>query len=92
MSEFKLANKITVITGPVFTRTDRFYIKEFDDYPVRIPSAFWKIISYVDRNQNLNTQAYIFFQDVPSVASSNARARFELEDMKNLKMPHIGKI
>lgn len=55
VSEFKLANKITVITGPVFTRTDRFYIKEFDDYPVRIPSAFWKIISYVDRNQNLNT-------------------------------------
>jgi endonuclease G len=43
VSEFKLATKLTVMTGPVFTTTDRFYIKVFGDYPVRIPSAFWKI-------------------------------------------------
>jgi endonuclease G len=82
VSKFKLADKLTVMTGPIFTTADRFYIKEFDDYPVRIPSAFWKIIAYVDKQQKLNTQAYIFFQDVPSVKSSRARARLELKDLQ----------
>ncbi len=82
VSKFNLAKKLTVMTGPVFTRTDRFYIREFEDYPVRIPSAFWKIIAYVDTHQNLNTQAYIFFQDIPSVKSSKARSRLKLKDMQ----------
>ncbi len=82
VSEFKLAKRLTVMTGPVFTTTDRFYIKEFEDYPVRIPSAFWKTVSYVDNNNKLNTSGYIFFQDVPSVKSSKARKRLRLKDMQ----------
>ncbi|MCK5617218.1 DNA/RNA non-specific endonuclease [Candidatus Pacearchaeota archaeon] len=82
VSKFKLATKLTVMTGPVFTTTDRFYIKEFEDYPVRIPSAFWKIVVYVDKHQNLNTQAYIFFQDLPSVKSSRARSRLRIRDLQ----------
>lgn len=82
ISKFDLARKLIVITGPIFTTTDRFYIKEFKDYPVRIPSAFWKIIIYVDSNQKLNTQAYIFFQDIPGVKSSKARSRLKLKDLQ----------
>jgi len=82
VSKFELAKKLTVITGPIFTTTDRFYIKEFEDYPVRIPSAFWKIIAYVDDHQKMNTQAYIFFQDIPSVKSSKARARLKLKNLQ----------
>lgn len=82
VSEFELANKLIVMTGPVFTTTDRFYIKEFEDYPVRIPSAFWKIISYVDNHRQVNTQAYIFFQDLPSVKSSRARSRLRIRDLQ----------
>ena len=82
VSEFKLATKLTVITGPIFTTADRYFTKQFEDFPVRIPSAFWKIISYVDSNDNLQTQAYIFFQDIPSVKSSKARARLKLKDLQ----------
>ncbi len=82
VSEFKLASKLSVITGPIFTTTDRFFIKEFDDFPVRIPSAFWKIISYVDNDDKLSTQAYIFFQDLPSVKSSKARSRLSLKNLQ----------
>jgi endonuclease G len=82
VSRFRLATKLTILTGPVFTTTDRFYIREFDDFPVRVPSAFWKIISYVDSHDKLQTQAYIFFQDLPSIKSSKARARLKLKDLQ----------
>ena len=65
VSKFKLASKLVVMTGPIFTIADRFFIRNYDDFPVRIPSAFWKIISYVDsKTGKLSTQAYIFFQDI----------------------------
>lgn len=82
VSEFEDAKRLTVMTGPIFTQTDRFFIKEFGDFPVRIPAAFWKIISYVDKNNKLATQAYIFFQDLPSVRSSKARARLRLKNLQ----------
>ena len=82
VSKFNLAKKLTIMTGPVFTTTDRFYVRELEDYPVRIPSAFWKVIAYVDSHQKLNTQAYIFFQDLPSVKSSKARRRLKLKDLQ----------
>ena len=40
VSTFEDARKLTVMTGPVFTKADRYYTKEFDDFPVRIPAAF----------------------------------------------------
>lgn len=82
VSRFTESRKLSVITGPIFTIADRFFIKEFGDEPVRIPSGFWKIITYVNRQNKLTTQAYIFFQDVPSVKSSKARARLRLKDMQ----------
>ena len=82
VSKFKQATKLTVITGPVFTRADRYYTREFGDYAVRIPAAFWKTISYVNQNDRLHTDAYIFFQDLPSIRSSKARARIRLKDLQ----------
>jgi len=82
VSKFSSAAKMNVMTGPVFTTTDRFFIKDFEDFPVRIPSAFWKIISYVEHNGKLSTQAYIFFQDLPSVKSSKARSRLRLKNLQ----------
>ena len=81
VAKFKIATKLNVITGPVFTKCDRFYIRNRGDYPVRVPSAFWKIISYVENNK-LSTQAYIFFQDIPSIKSSKARARLKIRNMQ----------
>ncbi len=82
VAKFRLADRLSVMTGPVFTTTDRYYTKEFEDYPVRIPSAFWKIIVYVDRQQRISTQAYLFFQDLPSVKSSRARSRLRIKDLQ----------
>ncbi len=82
VSSFKGADKLNVVTGPIFTRADRFYAREFEDFPVRIPSAFWKIVSYVSADKKLKTQAYIFFQDVLSIRNSKGRARIRLKDMQ----------
>jgi endonuclease G len=82
VSTFEDADELTVITGPIFTKADRYYTREFYDFPVRIPAAFWKILSYVDADQKLNTQAYIFFQDLPSIKAAKGRARLELNDMQ----------
>ena len=82
VSKFKFSNQLTVMTGPIFTKTDRFYIRNFGDYPVRIPSAFWKIISYV-RNGSLETLAYIFFQDIEAIKSDRGK------DLINLKETQV---
>lgn len=81
VSNFKLSDKLTVITGPIFTKADRFYIRDFGDFPVRIPAAFWKIISYVE-NKKLSTQAYIFFQDLPAIKSDKAKARLDVKNFQ----------
>ena len=82
VSKFKNAKRLTVLTGPVFTRADRYYAREYGDFPVRIPAGFWKTISYVNCEQKLRTDAYIFFQDLPSIRSAKARSRMELKDMQ----------
>lgn len=82
VSTFKDADKLSVVTGPIFTRADRYYVREFEDFPVRIPSAFWKIVSYVSDGNELKSQAYIFFQDLPSIRSSKGRARIRLKNMQ----------
>lgn len=82
VSEFMHAKKLTVLTGPVFTRSDRYFTREFEDYPVRIPSGFWKILSYLDNSGEMKTQAYVFFQDLPTIRSSKGRSRLRLKDMQ----------
>lgn len=82
VSKFKKARRLTVMTGPVFTRADRYYTREFGDFPVRIPAAFWKTISYVDDHGELRTAAYIFFQDLPSIRTPRARSRIRLRNMQ----------
>ena len=82
VSHFKDADKMTVLTGPIFTRADRYYTREFEDFPVRIPAAFWKILSYVGDDRKLKTQAFVFFQDLPSIRNAKGRARIELGDMQ----------
>lgn len=83
VSKFKLAEKMIVITGPIFTRSDRFFIKKYGASPVRVPSAFWKIITYVDSKLGgLSTQAYIFFQDIPTIKSKAGKKRLELQNLQ----------
>jgi len=83
ISKFEIASRLIILTGPIFTITDRFFIRNYGDFPVRIPAAFWKIITYLDSKTNkLSTQAYIFFQDVPYVRSSKGRSRLKLKNLQ----------
>lgn len=82
VSSFTNADKLSVLTGPIFTRADRYYTKEFEDFPVRIPAAFWKILAYVNDEEELRSQAYIFFQDLPSITNPRGLERLELKDMQ----------
>ena len=73
-------NKQTVMTGPICTRCDRYFAKNINVAPVRIPSGFWKTISYVNQQTNqLVTTAYIFFQDIDSLKTKKGKKRIELQ-------------
>jgi endonuclease G, mitochondrial len=59
-----LNNKLCVLTGPVFTSTDRWYTRAGMEKAVRIPSAFWKVVAYIDKETNeLSCQAFVMYQD-----------------------------
>ena len=61
--EEDLTNKLCVFTGPIHLEYDRFYTRNWHD-SVRIPSGFFKIICYQDKDsQQLATKAFILFQD-----------------------------
>lgn len=84
VSKFKLAkdNKLVVMTGPIFTTCDRFFTKGMGFEPVRIPSGFWKTITYVDLTGDLVTSAYIFFQDTDTLKTTKAKQRIQLRNFR----------
>ena len=44
--------KISVFTGPIFTDYDRWFFQSGMVAPVRVPSAFWKLVAYIDKETN----------------------------------------
>lgn len=84
VAKFSLAkdNKLTVMTGPIFSICDRFFTKQYGFEPVRIPSGFWKTLTYVDQNDQLVTAAYIFFQDTDTLRTTKAKQRIKLRNFR----------
>jgi endonuclease G len=59
-----LNNRLCVFTGPVFTNCDRWFFQRGMTEKVRIPSGFWKVVAYIDKeSQTLACQAYVMYQD-----------------------------
>ena len=54
--------RISVITGPIFKKTDPKYKNEFMDAPVRIPLEFWKVCALIRENGTLSATAFILSQ------------------------------
>ncbi|HYJ89498.1 MAG TPA: DNA/RNA non-specific endonuclease [Pyrinomonadaceae bacterium] len=54
--------RISVITGPIFKKTDPKYKNEFMEAPVRIPLEFWKVCALVRENGTLSATAFILSQ------------------------------
>lgn len=50
-------NKLSVFTGPLYTKNDRCL------GDAKIPSAFWKIIFFVDKDHKLQSRAFLMKQD-----------------------------
>ena len=84
VSKFSLSkdNKLIVMTGPIFTTCDRFLTKGVGFESVRIPSGFWKTLTYVDHNDKLVTSAYIFFQDTDTLRTTKAKQRIKLKNFR----------
>ncbi len=63
--------RLSIMTGPVFTENDRWFIPPNSDVPPgRVPSGFWKIIYYIDKKKSkaagkkvLGCEAYLVWQD-----------------------------
>jgi endonuclease G len=72
-----LNDKICVFTGPIFTDTDRWYTRRNQHPPARIPSAFWKILFYIDaKTKKLACQAFLMYQD--SLFIADKRGKYEI--------------
>ncbi|MDW6003973.1 DNA/RNA non-specific endonuclease [Vibrio mangrovi] len=85
VANFNMAkeNRLNIMTGPVFTLCDRFFTKGPGFDPVRIPSGFWKTITYVDANSGeLITAAYLFFQDIDTLKTKKAKQRIQLRNFR----------
>ena len=50
--------KVSVFTGPVFRSSD----PDFRDNGVRIPTQYWKIIAWVDEDDELQSAAFVLSQ------------------------------
>lgn len=67
-----LDNKFNIFTGPIFTPMDRFIIPTPELEPARIPSGFWKIISYIGKDSSeVESEAFIVWQDDMAISAMN---------------------
>lgn len=91
-------DKLCVFTGPVFTETDRWYLRRGQTEAVRIPSAFWKVVAYIGKESgSLECQAYVLYQDDRFLADKRGRHNIdihnyqvtitEIEQMTGLEFP-----
>lgn len=50
--------KVSVITGPVLSDNDPYYIKKINGQPVKIPCVFWKVVYYANK-RGLNAVGFM---------------------------------
>jgi endonuclease G, mitochondrial len=63
-------NRFNIFVGPVFTDLDRFVMPSSTLAPGRIPSAFWKIITYIGKDsKQLEANAFLVFQDEVAISA-----------------------
>ncbi|NER08399.1 MAG: DNA/RNA non-specific endonuclease, partial [Okeania sp. SIO3C4] len=79
--EKDLDGRITIFTGPVFTQTDRWYTRSRFKQMIRIPSGFWKVIAYIDRQSGvLESQAYVLYQDDQLLLDRSGQRSLEISN------------
>ena len=92
-------DKINIFTGPIHMEYDRHYHRTWHD-SVRIPSGFFKIICFKNKEQKLETRAFVLFQDDEALVDKNGLRRgfkfknhqvtvAEIESMTGLEFDEI---
>ena len=85
-----LNGRLSIMTGPLFTATDRWLEPEdYDVAPGRIPSGFWKVIYYIDRKKSeangeetLGCEAYLAYQDALALEDRDGADRIVLRALQ----------
>lgn len=58
----KKEKKIVLLTGPVLSETDPFFVTKVEGKDIQIPTLFWKIIYYTNNQDELCRTAFIVNQ------------------------------
>ncbi len=85
-----LNGRLSILTGPLFTDNDRWFDpRGHNTPPARIPSGFWKIIYYIDRNKTerageevLGCEAYLVYQDELSLRDDEGRESIDISTLQ----------
>ncbi len=77
-----LDNRFNIMCGPIFSTIDRMIRPYPNMEPARVPSAFWKLISYIGKDsKKLEVNAFIVFQDSESILTMG-----QVKYNKNIKV------
>jgi len=89
-------NKINVVTGPFFGETPRSITPQGRTTAL-IPSGFFKVITFINSNRELETRAFVMLQDNQALADKEGRRTFtnqryqvsvtEIEELTGLIFP-----
>lgn len=70
-------DKISCFSGPIYT-SRHAADKYIGDPPAKIPTAFFKVVCYIDENGKLGSRAFILPQDKEAISSKNANKHLDL--------------
>lgn len=75
-------DKLSIFTGPIYTEADRWFTNNNRlEEAVRIPSGFWKIVAYIDKETNrIACQAYIMYQDKEFLADKRGKENIKIQN------------
>ena len=61
-------NKIAVFSGPIYGNIPTVPTKFIGNPRAEIPAAFYKVVSFLDKDGDLSTRAFIYLQDAENLA------------------------
>ncbi len=67
-------NRVSVFSGPIYSRRDGTS-KVIGNPPAEIPSAFFKVVCYIDEKGRQATRAFLMAQDSEALSDKNGKSR-----------------
>ncbi len=67
-------DKISVFSGPIYTSSIE-RTSSIGSPPAKIPTAFFKVVVFIDKQRKLATRAFVMAQDRHAISDKNAKRR-----------------